>query len=148
MVERAIDDAVNEFNYRLQMQGMNLDTYLKYTGMTMEAFRDSYKDKALKDVKIMLALEKIAELEGIEVTEDDLNAEYQKFADAYQMKIEDIKKAVSEDTVKGDIANRKDIDAVVSASKVKKSAAKRTTKKKAAAETEAKPAEEEAKTEE
>ena len=64
------------------------------------------------------------------------------------MKIEDIKKAVSEDTVKGDIANRKAIDAVVSAAKVKKPAAKRTTKKKAAAETEAKPAEEEAKTEE
>ncbi len=148
MVEHAIDDAANEFNYRLQMQGMNLDTYLQYTGMTMEAFRDSYKDKALKDVKIMLALEKIAELEGIEVTEDDLSAEYQKFADAYQMKIEDIKKAVSEDTVKGDIANRKAIDAVVSAAKVKKPAAKRTTKKKAAAETEAKPAEEEAKTEE
>lgn len=150
MVERAIDDAANEFNYRLQMQGMNLETYLQYTGMTMDSFRDSYRDKALSDVKIMLALEKIVELEGIEVTEEDLNAEYQKFADAYQMNIEDIKKAVSEKTVKSDIANRKAIDLVVGAAKVKKPAAKRATKKKAAAEAteDAAPAEESASAEE
>jgi len=133
MVERAIDDAVNEFNYRLQMQGMNLETYLEYTGMKMDSFRDSYREKALSDVKIMLALEKVVELEGIEVSEDDINAEYQKFADAYQMPVEDIKKAVSEKTVKSDIANRKAIDAVVGAAKVKKPAAKRASKKKTTA---------------
>lgn len=61
MIEKTIDDDVNEYSYRLQSQGLKLETYLKYTGMDMKGFREGFKERAETQVRLNLALEKIIE---------------------------------------------------------------------------------------
>ena len=140
MIEKAIDDMIQDMDYRLRMQGLDFKTYLMYTGMDEKVVREQYKDQAAKDVKLMLAIEKIVATEGLDASEDEINAHYQKFADGYGMAVEEIKKVVSEKTAKNDITSRKAIDLIVDsakATKPKKTAAKKTTTKKTAKKAEA-----------
>ena len=135
MIEKGIDDMINDMDYRLRMQGLDFKTYMTYIGMDEKAVREQYRSQAEKDVKLMLALEKIVALEGIEATEDDVNELYQKYADAYNMELDQIKAAIPEKTAKGDIVNKKAIDFIVEnakATKPRKTAAKKTTTKKTA----------------
>ncbi len=134
MIEKTIDDDVNEYSYRLQSQGLKLETYLKYTGMDMKGFREGFKERAETQVRLNLALEKIIEKEKIEVTEEDIEAEYKKYADAYNMDIDTIKKAVSAESLKPELASRKAIDLIVDSAVVtEEKAAKKTAEKKPAA---------------
>ena len=133
MIEKTIDDDVNEYSYRLQSQGLKLETYLKYTGMDMKGFREGFKERAETQVRLNLALEKIIEKEKIEVTEEDIEAEYKKYADAYNMDIDTIKKAVSAESLKPELASRKASDLIVdSAGVTEEKAAKKTAEKKPA----------------
>ncbi|MBN2912827.1 MAG: trigger factor [Ruminococcaceae bacterium] len=133
MIEKTIDDDVNEYSYRLQSQGLKLETYLKYTGMDMKGFREGFKERAETKVRLNLALEKIIEKEKIEVTEEDIEAEYKKYADAYNMDIDTIKKAVSAESLKPELASRKAIDLIVDSAVVtEEKAAKKTAEKKPA----------------
>lgn len=133
MIEKTIDDDVNEYSYRLQSQGLKLETYLKYTGMDMKGFREGFKGRAETQVRLNLALEKIIEKEKIEVTEEDIEAEYKKYADAYNMDIDTIKKAVSAESLKPELASRKAIDLIVDSAVVtEEKAAKKTAEKKPA----------------
>ncbi|MBR3869177.1 MAG: trigger factor [Clostridia bacterium] len=139
MIEKAIDDMIQDMDYRLRMQGLDFKTYLMYTGMDEKVVREQYKEQAAKDVKLMLAIEKIVATEGLDATEEEINAHYQKFADGYGMAIEEIKKVVSEKTAKNDITSRKAIDLIVDsakATKPRKTAAKKTTTKKTTKKTE------------
>ncbi len=138
MIENEVDEVINSFAYRLQSQGLNLETYLKYTAMTTDDLRKQYKPQAERQVKVRLGLEKIAELEGIKPTEEEIEAEFQKLADAYQMPLENVKNLVTEEAITGDIANQKAVDFVrenavyleEEKKEEKKPAAKRSTKKK------------------
>ena len=94
MYERTIDDRIQDFAYRLQSQGLSLDMYMQYTGMDTEKFRDSFREQAEKQVKLRLALEAVAKAEKIEVTEEDIEAEYAKFAEQYNMEVDKIKAAI------------------------------------------------------
>lgn len=133
MIEKTIDDDVNEYSYRLQSQGLKLETYLKYTGMDMKGFREGFKERAETQVRLNLALEKIIEKENIEVTEEDIEAEYKKYAYAYNMDIDTIKKAVSAESLKPELASRKAIDLIVDSAVVtEEKAAKKTAEKKPA----------------
>lgn len=133
MIEKTIDDDVNEYSYRLQSQGLKLETYLKYTGMDMKGFREGFKERAETQVRLNLALEKIIEKEKIEVTEEDIEAEYKKYADAYNMDVDTIKKAVSAESLKPELASRKAIDLIVDSAVVtEEKAAKKTAEKKPA----------------
>ncbi len=133
MIEKTIDDDVNEYSYRLQSQGLKLETYLKYTGMDMKGFREGFKERAETQVRLNLALEIIIEKEKIEVTEEDIEAEYKKYADAYNMDIDTIKKAVSAESLKPELASRKAIDLIVDSAVVtEEKAAKKTAEKKPA----------------
>lgn len=133
MIEKTIDDDVNEYSYRLQSQGLKLETYLKYTGMDMKGFREGFKERAETQVRLNLALAKIIEKEKIEVTEEDIEAEYKKYADAYNMDIDTIKKAVSAESLKPELASRKAIDLIVDSAVVtEEKAAKKTAEKKPA----------------
>lgn len=155
MIEAEIDNIVDNFNYRLQSQGLDLNTYLSYTGMEMEAFREGYKENAEAQVKLSLAIEAIVKAENIEATEDEVNAEYENLAKTYNMDVEAVKKAIPADSLAGDIKSKKAIDLVKDSAKVteekatkktaekkdgeekapaKKTAAKKTTKKAADAE--------------
>lgn len=79
----------------------------------MKGFREGFKERAETQVRLNLALEKIIEKEKIEVTEEDIEAEYKKYADAYNMDIDTIKKAVSAESLKPELASRKAIDLIV-----------------------------------
>ncbi len=130
MIEKEIDNQINEFSYRLSSQGMSVDMYLQYLGMDMAGLRDSYKDGAEKQIKLRLALEKITELEKIEVSDEDVELELKTYADAYNMPIEKVKSLVAVEDVKADLACRKAMDIV-------KETAVAGAKKKAPAKTEA-----------
>ncbi len=138
MIERRIDDNVNDFAYRLQSQGLKVEDYLKYTGQDVEAFRQGFKENAERQVKVRLALEKIAEIEKLEVTQEEIDAEYAKYQESYGVELERIKAAIPEAEVKGDMVVKKAIDfvkanAVISEAKAeKKTAAKKPTAKKTA----------------
>lgn len=96
MYEHRVEDSVRDFDYRLQSQGLNLDTYLQYTGMDHEAFRNGFREQAEKQVKIRLALEKIAELENIVPTAEEVEAEFAKMAEQYKMDVEKVKSLIEE----------------------------------------------------
>lgn len=112
MYEHRIDDMVRDFEYRLQMQGINLDMYLQYTGMDRDGFRKTFREQAEKQVKIRLALEKIVELENLDLTEEELDQEYQKMADQYKMELDKVKAAVPASELKKDLCVNKAIDLI------------------------------------
>lgn len=112
MIEKEIDNQVNEFDYRLRSQGMSMDMYLQYLGMDIAALRDSYKEGAEKQVKLRLALEKVVELEKIDISDEDVETELKTYADAYNMPLDKIKTLVSAEDVKADLACRKAMDLV------------------------------------
>ncbi len=107
MFERRIDSNVQQFAYRLQNQGIDINTYLMYMNSDMDTLRDQIRPDAERQVKIRLALKQIVKAEGIEVTEEELNAEYAKIAEAYQMEVEAVKNAVSADNITEDLAVEK-----------------------------------------
>ncbi len=136
MIEKQVDNIERDFDSRLQMQGMKLDLYLKYTGMTKEAFREGFKPEAEKQVKVRLALEAVVKAEGLKATAKDLEAEYAKLAEAYQMEVEQIKPYIPEEELKMDIAVGKAIDVLKKNAEItekKVEAEKKTAEKKPAA---------------
>ncbi len=112
MYERRIDENIQDFDHRLQMQGLNVNSYLQYTGMEVGAFRDGFKEQAQRQVKVRLALEKIAQLENIVPTEEEIAEEIDKMAKAYGVDADRIKAVISEKEISEDIAVRKAIDFV------------------------------------
>jgi len=118
MYENEINESIREFEYRLQSQGLSLDMYMQYTGMDMAAFRESYREQAEKKVKLRLVLEKIAELEAIEPTAEEIEAEYARFAEQYQIEPEKVKAFIPEDALKQDLAVQKAMDFVKENAKI------------------------------
>ena len=112
MFTNRLNQSVEEFNYRLQSQGMSLDLYLKYTGSTIEQFRDTFRPQAEMQVKYRLALEKIVELENIKATEEELEAEYAKLAEGYGVDVDKVKSVIPASEVEKDVAVGKAIDFV------------------------------------
>ena len=112
MYDNEVEESINSFAYRLQSQGLNLETYLKYTGMNTDALKEQFKPQAEKQVKLRLALEKIAANEGLEPTDEELNAEYEKLAKTYEMEVDKIKNIVAEAQVKGDLQSQKAVEFV------------------------------------
>ena len=156
MIENRSNESVREFDYRLRSQGMDLDTYLKYTGTTVEEFKKTFRPQSEQQVKMRLALEKIVEVEALSATEEEVAAEYDKLAAAYSMEADKIKAAISEKDIIHDLAMNKAIDLVKSSAEVKdvkeksekKPAAKKTAAKKTTAKKTTKKVETEEKTEE
>ncbi len=130
MIETQVDNMVHDFEYRLEQQGLKLDMYLQYTGNTMEKFREGFNEQAEKQVKVRLSLEKVAELENITASEEDLENEIKRIADAYKMDIEKVRGLVPVEDVKKDLAVNKAIDFIKTNAKI--------TEKKASKEDEAK----------
>ena len=130
MIDAQVDSIVQDFGYRLQMQGMGLEQYLKMTGTEMGAFRAMFKDQAERQVKTRLALQKVVELEGITVSDKELEEEYAKMAEQYKMEVEKVKAIVSKEALEGDLKISNALEFIKKNAKVKKAA-----KKKAAEET-------------
>ncbi len=94
MFEQRIDNLVANFENMLSQQGMSLDLYLQYTGMDINDFRDSNRDRAESEVKLRLALEKIAELEKIEVSDEELDKNLEELATSNNMTVEQVKRRI------------------------------------------------------
>lgn len=110
MVEREVDEIINSFDMQLRDQGMNLETYLKYTQGTVDSLREQYHERAGQQVRVRLGLAKIAELENLEVTEEETEEEYKKLADAYGVPLENVKSLVRAKDIAKDVANQKAMD--------------------------------------
>lgn len=114
MINSQIDNMVRDMDMQMRYQGLDLNTYMKYTGQTMDAIRDQYKPEAEKRVKTTLVLEKVSEVENIEVTDEDVENEYKTISEENGMKVEDIKKYISESDIKDRIKAQKSIEFLVS----------------------------------
>ena len=153
MYENQLNQSVEQFAYRLQSQGLDLQTYLKYTNASIEDFKASFRPQAESQVKFRLALEKIVELEKIEATEEEIAEQIEKMAKDYGMEADQIKAAVPTEEIAKDLAVGKAIDFIkenaviteVEAKTEKAPAKKPAAKKTAAKKTTAKKAEEEKK---
>lgn len=104
MYQNKINEDIRDFGYRLQSQGLDLQTYLKYTGKDKDSIRDSFRPQAERQVKVRLALEKIAKLEGIKPADEDIDKEYEKLAKAYEMDLEKVKGLVAKEDLAMDLA--------------------------------------------
>lgn len=125
MIDAQVDTIVQDFGYRLQMQGMGLEQYLKMTGTEMGAFRAMFKDQAERQVKTRLALQKVVELEGITVSDKELEEEYAKMAEQYKMEVEKVKAIVSKEALEGDLKISNALEFIKKNAKVKKAAKKK-----------------------
>ena len=131
MFENEAENFVRDYDSRLRMQGLDLNTYCKYTGQTLDSLREQFKPMAERQVKTRLALEKIVELENIVASDEEAEAEYENLAKAYNMPADEVKKYVDVDAVKADLCVKKAVDFVKENAKVTKA------RKKKAATTEA-----------
>lgn len=122
MIEAQVDRMVNDFAQRLSYQGMNLDMYMKYTGSTMESFREGFKEQAEKQVRTSLIIEAIAKAEGIEATEEELDEKIAEMSKMYNMEAEKLKELMGESETEGlskEIAFTKAIDFLVEKASIK-----------------------------
>ena len=97
------ENFLRDYDSRLRMQGLDLNKYVEYTGMTLDALRAQFRPNAEKQVKIRLALEKIAELENLTVTDEEIDAEYTRISEAYNVPVEEVRRMVATDDIKADM---------------------------------------------
>ncbi len=121
MVDQQIEKQIEDMAYRLQSQGLTMENYLKYTGLTMENIKDQMKDSAADNVKTSLVLEAVKEAEGVEATDEDVEAEYANMAEMYKMEAEKVKEIMgaNAEALKGDISIRKTVKLLVDNAKMK-----------------------------
>ena len=137
MFENQIDRIVDDFGYRLAMQGMDMNTYLQMNGMEMNSFREIFKGQAERHVKTRLALEAVAAQEKLAVAANELEEEYKKLAEQNKLEIERVKEFLPEAALKADLAVQKAMELVKSSAKaLKPKPAKKAAVKKPAAKTE------------
>lgn len=113
MYNSQADEMIQDYAYRLQMQGLSLEMYLEYLGQTPEQFREQFLEGATQRVKTRLALEAVIKAEDISATEDEIAAEVTKLAGQYNMEEDQIKAAITNEQLNSDISMRKAIDFVV-----------------------------------
>ncbi len=121
MVEKQIDSMARDFDMRLRYQGLDLQKYLEIMGMDFEAFRGQFAGRAENEVKIQLVVEKIAQVENVQVSDDELDEEVKRMAEAYKQSAEDLKKSLTPEDqvyVKKDIAFKKTIKLLVENAKL------------------------------
>ena len=130
MIDSEVDAQVRDYDYRLQMQGGNLDMYFQYTGMNMDKLRESFRPGAERQLRTRLALEAVVKADAIEATEEELEEEYKKIASGYNVELEKVKESIPVAGITEDVVMRKAVE-LIKANAVKpakKEAKKDTTK--------------------
>jgi len=112
LIKNKTKELIRDFEYRLQPQGITLKDYIKYTGITEEKLGEQFKPQAEKHVKLDLGLRKVAELEKVEVTDEEIEEEYKKIANGYRLKPEQVKNFVRKEDVTADIKKRKVLEII------------------------------------
>ncbi len=125
MVKSEIENQIMELNYQLQYQGFGMEQFLQMTGKTMEEFKAEFsanrREEAVRNVKTSLVIEAIAKAENVEVSEEEVNAEVEKMAAAYNMTVEQVKGSLKSTDLKdmeGQLKIRKTIDLIVDSAKI------------------------------
>lgn len=106
------ENFVRDYDNRLRMQGLDLKTYFQYTGMNLDSLREQMRPQAEKQVKLRLALETIATLENLEVTDEDVEGEIKNIAETYKMEADQVRKMVPADSVAQDMKVKKAMELV------------------------------------
>lgn len=112
MYENKVNDMIEDLSQRLAQQGIKLDMYLQFTGMTMDSLKTTYREQAEKQVKLRLALEKVVELEAIEPTEEEIEQEFAHIGEHYNMPVETVKQYIHAEDIKLDVAVGKAVDLI------------------------------------
>lgn len=112
MFEQRIDEIVASFDRQLQQQGMSLKLYCQYTGMDEQSIRDTYRERAEGEVKLRLALEKVAELENFDVTEDEINNGLGEIAAANNMDVATVRRFINVAEYAADLRVQKAVEFV------------------------------------
>jgi len=107
LVEQELDRQMENFAYQLQMNGMSVEDYAKMMGGDLSGMRNAMRPAAEKQAKVNLLLDKIAEVENLEITDEELDAEYAKMAENYELELERVKTLVSAEDLKADLKTRK-----------------------------------------
>jgi len=118
MVEFQSEQMMEDFAQRMQAQGLSLQQYFQFSGMTAEKYKEQMKPRALKNIQSRLVLEAVAKAENIEATEEDLDAEMTRMAEMYKMEVDKVKELISDyqrEEMKKDIAIQKAVDLVTEA---------------------------------
>lgn len=118
MVDREVEAMVRDGESRMQMQGMDFKTYLQYFGMDLDGYKEQVRPAALTRVKTELALEKVAELEKIEISEEDIENEYKQISTEYNVEIDYAKSALPSEEIVRSLTLRRAVEAVKSTAKV------------------------------
>lgn len=121
MVKNEVDNMLKDFENNLRYQGMDLNTYYQYTGTSKEILEDQMKEDAEKRVRISLAVDAVSKSEGVEATEEDMEAEYKKMADIYKLEVEKIKEIFQnsqDEAIKSTIVTRKTVDLLLENAKL------------------------------
>ena len=119
MYESEVNNMLREMDMRLRSQGMDMAAYLKYTGMETDAVKEMYKPEAERRVKMRLALEKIAKLENITPSEEDIEAEYKKMGESYNMTADQVREVIPAESISEDLAVQQAMDLVKKEAKIK-----------------------------
>lgn len=121
MIENEVDRMLREFEQRIQQQGMTLEMYTQFSGQDEDQLKEQMREDAGKRVKTNLVLEAIYDQEGLEVTDEDVEKEFESMANMYQMEVEQIKQMLggNVDMLKEDLKFTKAIDFLLENSKVK-----------------------------
>ncbi|MDR1116820.1 MAG: trigger factor [Oscillospiraceae bacterium] len=138
MIDAQVDNMLESFAYNLSSQGIDFNQYMQMTGMDMNAFTAMYRPQAERQVKLSLAFDKIAELENVEVSAEELDEEYNKMAEQYKMPVDQVKILLAEENLRSDLKRNKAsllvIDAAVAGKPEEKAvAAEKAAEKKPAA---------------
>ena len=119
MFEEETENYVRDYDMRLRSQGLELATFLKYTNQTLDALRAQMRPQAERQVKGRLALEKIAAVENLEATKENIDAEYASIASAYNVDVEQVKASIAEDAIAADMKVKKAVEFVKSKAVIK-----------------------------
>ena len=112
MFEAETENCVRDYDNSLRMRGLDLNTYFKYTGLDLDALRKQMRPQAERQVKGRLVLEKVAELESIVPSEEEINEEYEKMSKAYNVPLETVKESIDSSAIAADLKVRKALDLI------------------------------------
>ncbi len=110
LVKGKVKELMRDFEYRLKPKGITLKDYAKYTGMTEESLEENFRPQALSHVKLDVGLKKVGELENIKISEEELEKEFEKVAEHYKMKVDQVKKFIMKEDLKKDMIKSKALE--------------------------------------
>ena len=113
LVDSELDTQMERFAYQLQMSGYSMEQYAKMMGGDVSTMRNAFRPAAEKQAKISVTLEKIAEVEGLSVTDEEIEAEFQSLADQYQLELDKVKEMVPMGEITGSLTTRKAVKVIV-----------------------------------